>query len=268
MNGYQRGMVQTSVPAAQSWTGVGVALVTLFDASGAVDAPQTAAHAARLVSLGVRAILVNGTTGEAAALSDEERAALVEAVKHACPDVPVLAGASGDWWRPAVQRVSAAVAAGADAVLVAPPRFGGPIDDYFTRAAQAAGEVPVLAYHYPGVAGGDVPVESLSGLPVTGIKDSSGSPARLAHELSLGWPGAVYTGAPALLGYARWLGAAGAIVAAANVQPEECVAAWDGQAAAQLTVMDTERASGDRFPGGLKQAMARRFGTATGCRLG
>ncbi len=262
-------MMQTKERSDQpAWTGVGVALVTLFDASGAVDAEQTAAHAARLVSLGVRAVLVNGTTGEAAALSDEERAGLVAAVARACPQVPVLAGASGDWWRPAVERVSAAVAAGADAVLVAPPRFGGPIDDYFTRAAQAAGTVPVLAYHYPGVAGGDVPVQALAGLPITGVKDSSGDPQRLAHELSLGWPGAVYTGSAALLGYARWLGAAGAIVAAANLLPEECVAAWDGRAQAQRAVLDAERAAGERFPGSLKEAMARRFGTATGCRLG
>jgi dihydrodipicolinate synthase/N-acetylneuraminate lyase len=260
-------MVETS-PTGQAWTGVGVALVTLFDSSGALDAAQTAAHAARLVSLGVRAVLVNGTTGEAAALSDEERATLVAAVKQACPTVPVLAGASGDWWRPAAVRVSAAVAAGADAVLVAPPRFGGPIDDYFARAAHAAGGTPVLAYHYPGVAGGDVPVDALAGLPVTGIKDSSGSPERLAHELSLGWTGAVYTGSPALLGYARWLGAAGALVAAANVLPEKCVAAWDGQAAAQHDVLLGERGAGGRFPGSLKEAMARRFGTATGCRLG
>jgi 4-hydroxy-tetrahydrodipicolinate synthase len=213
-------------------------------------------------------VLVNGTTGEAAALSDEERAGLIAAVAQACPQVPVLAGASGDWWRPAVTRVSAAVAAGADAVLVAPPRFGGPIDDYFARAAQAAGEVPVLAYHYPGVAGGDVAVDALAGLPVAGIKDSSGNPQRLAHELSLEWAGAVYTGSPALLGYARWLGATGAIVAAANLMPEECVAAWDGQAAAQRAVLDTERAAGDRFPASLKEKMARRFGTTTGCRLG
>jgi dihydrodipicolinate synthase/N-acetylneuraminate lyase len=250
------------------WTGTAVALVTLFDDDGGLQAGPTAEHAARLVSLGVRAVLVNGTTGEAAALSDTERTAVVAAVKQSCPDVPVLAGASGEWWRPAAERVAAAVAAGADAVLVAPPRSGAPIEGYYARVAKAAAGVPVLAYHYPGAAGGEVPVDALPTLPVTGVKDSTGSPERLAAQLDLGWSGAVYTGSAALLGYAGWLGAAGAIVAAANLVPEQCVAAWDGDADAQREVLRAERAAGQRFPGSLKEAMAKRFGTSTGSRVG
>ncbi len=255
-------------PVTPLWTGTAVALVTLFDDDGAVAPEQTAAHAARLVSLGIRAVLVNGSTGEAAALSDEERVALVTAVKKACPTVPVLAGASGEWWRPATARVAAAVAAGADAVLVAPPRFGAPVGDYFARVVDAAGDVPVLAYHYPGVAGGEVPLDDLPKLPVTGIKDSTGDADRLARELALDWPGAVYTGSAALIGYAGWLGAAGAIVAAANHSPEECVAAWDGDAAAQRGLLRTVAGLGGAFPRGLKEATARRFGTPVTCRLG
>lgn len=250
------------------WTGPGVALVTLFDPAGAVAPEETAAHAARVVSFGVRAIIVNGTTGEAAALSDEERVALVAAVKQACPTVPVVAGASGEWWRPAADRVAAAVAAGADAVLVAPPRFGGSLADYFGRVADAAAGVPVLAYHWPGVAGGEVAVDDLPTLPVTGVKDSSGSPDRLAQEVDLGWSGAVYTGSAALIGYARWLGAAGAIVGAANFIPEECVAAWDGDAAAARRVLSADRQARGAFPRGVKEATARRFGTSGAGRLG
>jgi 4-hydroxy-tetrahydrodipicolinate synthase len=250
------------------WTGVSVALVTLFDEAGEVAADETAAHAARLVEAGVRAVLVTGSTGEAAALSDAERVRIVAAVRQACPDVPVLAGASGEWWRPAAERVAAAVAAGADAVLVAPPRLGGDLAGYYARVAEAAGGVPVLAYHYPGAAGGEVPVEDLAALPVAGVKDSSGDPARLAHELDLDWRGVVHTGSPALLGYAGWLGAAGAIVAAANLDPEDCVAAFAGDAAAQRRVLRAERGSRDRFPRGLKEAMHARFGTSPTGRLG
>jgi 4-hydroxy-tetrahydrodipicolinate synthase len=42
---------------------VGVALVTLFDVKGRPDAAATAAHAARVVARGVRAVLLAGTTG-------------------------------------------------------------------------------------------------------------------------------------------------------------------------------------------------------------
>jgi dihydrodipicolinate synthase/N-acetylneuraminate lyase len=248
------------------WTGPAVALVTLFDDAGRVAEKETAVHAARLVEAGLRAVLVAGSTGEATTLSDAERVALVAAVRQACPDVPVLVGSSGDWWGQAAARTTAVIEAGADAVLVAPPRAGA-LDAYFARVAEAAGDVPVLAYHYPGVAGGEVPVEALAGLPLAGLKDSSGDARRLAHEIELDWPGAVYTGSAALLGYASWLGATGAIVAAANLVPEQCLAAWAGDAAAQHEVIRAEHRYRGR-PGGLKQAMAERLGTPPGRRLG
>jgi len=248
------------------WTGPAVALVNLFDAGAAIDAKATAGHAARLVDAGMRAVLVNGSTGEAATLSDAERVELVAAVRQACPGVPVIAGASGDWWQQAVTRVAGAVDAGADAVLVAPPRLGGALTGYYERVTAAAG-VPVLAYHYPGVAGGPVPVEALGQLGLAGVKDSSGDPVRLGHELGLAGDLAVYSGASALLGYASWLGAAGAIVAAANLVPEQCLAAWARDAAAQHVVLRTERAF-KALPGGLKEAMARQYGTSPVRRLG
>jgi 4-hydroxy-tetrahydrodipicolinate synthase len=249
------------------WTGPAVALVNLFDADAAVAAKATAEHAARLVEAGIRGVLVNGSTGEAATLSDAERVELVAAVRAACPGVPVIAGASGDWWQQATARVAGAIDAGADAVLVAPPRLGGALGSYYERVVGVAGRVPVLAYHYPGVAGGPVPVDALGDLGLAGIKDSSGDPARLGHELQLGGDLAVFTGASALIGYASWLGAAGAIVAAANLVPEECLAAWERDAAAQHLVLRAERES-KALPGGLKEAMARRHGTSPVRRLG
>jgi 4-hydroxy-tetrahydrodipicolinate synthase len=250
------------------WTGPAVALVTLFDDEGLVAVDETGAHAARLVAAGLRAVLVAGSTGEAGTLTDAERTALVTAVRAACPGVPVIAGASGEWRGQAAARTAAVLAAGADAVLVAPPLRGGSIEDYFAQVADAAAGKPVFAYHYPGVAGGDVPVDMLAKLPVAGIKDSTGLAGRLAEEIDLDWPGAVYTGSAALLGYARWAGAAGAIVAAGNVVPKECLAAWEGDATAQREVLRVERSYRATFPAGIKAAVAERFDTPVGCRLG
>lgn len=61
------------------FAGVGVALVTLFDEDGEVDAKATGKHAARLVDAGVQAIATAGSTGEAGALSADERVAVLEA---------------------------------------------------------------------------------------------------------------------------------------------------------------------------------------------
>jgi dihydrodipicolinate synthase/N-acetylneuraminate lyase len=251
------------------WSGCAVALVTFFDDDGAVAAEATAAHAARLVSAGVRGVLVCGSTGEAAALTDEERVALVAAVRASCPDVPVLAGTSGEWWRPAAQRAAAAAKAGADAVLVAPPRGGADLATFYGRVADAVGATPILAYHFPPTAGGPVPVPHLSALPVHGIKDSSGDPERLLETLGLdGWAGCTYVGAVTITAYAAALGASGAILAAANLEPAECAAAWSGDAAAQQRLLATHQICRDRFPRGLKTALTERFGTPVGARIG
>ena len=247
------------------WTGPAVALVTFFDDNGAVLPEETAAHAARLVAAGLPAVLVAGSTGEAAALTDDERVALVAAVRQACPGVPVIAGATGEWAGPAAERTAQVIKAGADAVLVAPPRLGGSVSDYYARVAEAAAGTPLYAYHFPGVAGGPVPLDDLATLPLAGIKDSSGDPARLAIEFD--WPGAaVYTGAAALVGFASWLGGAGAILAVANLVPETALAAWQRDAPAQRELIRAEQAF-RRRPGGLKQALTERFGTPAGRRL-
>jgi 4-hydroxy-tetrahydrodipicolinate synthase len=251
------------------WSGTAVALATLFNNDGSVAAEATARHAARLVDAGVRAVLVSGSTGEAGALTDDERVELVAAVRRACPDVPVLAGASGDWWSPAARRAEAVVKAGADGVLVAPPRGDTDLHEYFGRVAQVVGDVPVLAYHFPPTAGGPVPVDVLARLPIDGIKDSSGDPERLLRELTLsGWDASIYIGAAVMTAYAAALGATGTILAAANIAPEDCVAAWDGDMAAQRRLLTAHLTCRDRFPHGMKAAMATRYGTPTTARLG
>jgi 4-hydroxy-tetrahydrodipicolinate synthase len=258
---------QDGFMAQPIWTGPAVAVVTLFDGEGRLLAAETGAHAARLVAAGMKAVVVAGSTGEAAALSDAERVNLVTAIKEACPGVPVVCGSTGEWYGQAVTRTQAVIKAGADAVLVAPPRLGGDIAEYYRRVADAAAGVPVLAYHYPGVAGGPVPLDLLAGLPVQGTKDSSGEARRLAAELDLEWDGAVYTGAAALAGYASWLGATGAILAVANLVPEKCQAAWEGDATAQREVIRTEAAY-KAAAGGLKAALAKAAGTSPFRRFG
>jgi len=256
----------TPTVAEALWRGVGVALLTLFEDGGddppRVDVAATAEHAARLVSFGVRGVLVAGTTGEAEALDDDERVELIAAVRQACPGVPVMAGASGAWIGEAVARSAGAVKAGADAVLVAPPRRCLDPVGWYDGVARASGGVPVVAYHFPGVAGGEVAVDDLARLPVAGLKDSSGDPERLLAALE-NWAGSIYVGSTVLVGYAGALGAAGAILAVANAAPEECVAAWEGDWSAQRRLLAAHQAARARFPLGLKQLVADRFGTAT-----
>jgi 4-hydroxy-tetrahydrodipicolinate synthase len=249
------------------FTGVGVALVTLFRADGALDAPATGDLAAQLAGLGMRCILVAGTTGEAATLSPAERDELVAAVRAAVPaDVPVLAGAGAPTGRQAAELTGRAFASGADAVLaLSPPGVADP-RPYFDRVAKAA-TGPLVAYHFPGASLPGIPVDLLPELPVSGLKDSSGDAGRLLHELEV-FGGDLYTGAATLLTTCGALGVTGALVALANVEPELCAAAFAGDGAAQVRLAGVERALAVDFPAAFKRATAERFGTSPAMRVG
>jgi len=107
----------------------------------------------------------------------------------------------------------------------------------------------------------------LPDLPVTGLKDSSGDPGRLLHELEV-FDGDLYTGSAMLLAMAGAVGATGALVALANARPEECVAAFAGDGAAQRRLAAAERAAMQHFPAGIKRLTAERFGVSAAARVG
>src|SRR3954454_2358296 len=194
------------------FTGVGVALVTLFSDDGALAAKATGEFAARLVDLGLTAVLVAGTTGEAATLTPEERDELVAAPRAPVPAaVPVIAGTGAPTGRQAAALTRRAFDSGADAVLaLSPPGVADPRRYYDRIAGDAAG--PLLAYHFPGASAPGIPVDVLPELPVSGLKDSSGDAARLLHERDV-FAGDLWTGATSLTAVCGTVGAAGALLA-------------------------------------------------------
>jgi 4-hydroxy-tetrahydrodipicolinate synthase len=251
--------------------GVAVALVTLFDADLAVDVRATAEHAARLVALGITGVLVAGTTGEAAALDDDERDQLVRAIRQAIPEgVPVIAGTGNAGWSgQAAARARAAADAGADAVLVlSPPMADDPRPFYDEVAKATTGRIPLLAYHYPAASGPGIKVEYLDDLPIAAVKDSSGDAERLLVEVAT-TKTAVYPGSSALVALAGVLGCPGAILALANAEPEGCVAAFtDGAAQTRIAAAHLAQRTHGGFPHGIKALTAARFGTPTHARMG
>jgi 4-hydroxy-tetrahydrodipicolinate synthase len=249
------------------FTGVGVALVTLFSDDGALDTWATADHAARLVELGVRSVLVAGTTGEASTLTVEERSELISAVRTAVPaGVPVLAGTGAATGHQAAGLTERAFDAGADAVLaLSPPRVADP-RAYYDRVAKAS-TGPLLAYHFPAASAPGIPVHRLPDLPVSGLKDSSGDAGRLLDQVEV-FSGDLYTGSAPLLALGAAVGIAGAILALANVAPESCAAAFAGDGAAQAGLAAAHRAASADFPAGIKGLVAQRFGVSTVARLG
>jgi 4-hydroxy-tetrahydrodipicolinate synthase len=246
--------------------GVGAALITLFHDDGKVDFDGTAAHAATLVDRGVRAIVVAGTTGEADALEDFERIQLFAAVRAALPGVPLVAGTGAATTDRAQALTRAAADNGADAVLARSPHGVDDPADFYQAVADAAGDLAVLAYHYPKVSPPGISLDVLERLPVAGCKDSSGDMTRLLATLDR-WDGWLYTGSAALVMSAGLLGCTGAILALANAEPELCVAAFGGSAQAQRDLTRGHLAASRSFPDGLKHLVAGRFGTSERARM-
>lgn len=253
---------------APVFTGVGVALVTLFDDDRRVDVAATVAHAERLVADGIRAVVIAGSTGEAPALTGQERADLVAATRdRLAADIPVIAGTGAVTADQAVEMSRLAVDAGADALLVLSPMRSHDPRPYYDAVAGAIGDVPMLAYHFPGMSAPGIPVAMLSELPVVGVKDSSADATRLLEEVA-GFDGDIYTGSSALLVQAAAIGCAGAILALANLEPAGCVAAFDGDGDAQRELTAAHLAVSADFPFGVKRAVAAKYATSAVTRMG
>jgi 4-hydroxy-tetrahydrodipicolinate synthase len=130
------------------------ATVAPFDSNGAVDYDRYGELCAFLVENGSDGVVVNGTTGEAPTLSEEERVGLVEAALEAVGDrATVVAGTGTNSTAQSIRLTEQAHEAGAHAVLVVAPYYNKPpprgVVEHF-KAVAAATDRPVLAYNIPG----------------------------------------------------------------------------------------------------------------------
>ncbi len=167
------------------------AMVTPFDDSGELDRAGVAELARHLVSQGNDALVLTGTTGEAACLTDPEQTDVWRIVREAV-DVPLIAGSGTNDTRHTAELTGQAAAAGMDAVLVVTPYYNRPsqagIENHF-RTAAAATELPVLIYDIPIRSGRKVSTELLLRLArevpnVVGLKDAAGAPAETARLIA------------------------------------------------------------------------------------
>lgn len=158
------------------------AMVTPFDANGEVDLKQTKMLAKALVASGTEGIVSTGSTGEAAALDDEETIAVWRATKEAVgPDVAVIAGATNNDHRRSMRLTEAAEREGLDGVLFTVPAYVKPTQNgmvaHFTAIARSTG-LPCLLYNVPGRTGVNMDVSTtlrLAEVPnIVGIKEASG----------------------------------------------------------------------------------------------
>lgn len=248
------------------FSGVAVALVTFFDEHGHVDNEATARHAAHLAGRGVRALVVAGVTGEASHLSMKERLQLFDAVRAAVPDdLPVILGTGNLSAGVSVPRMTSMAAEHkASAALVMSPTRGD-VREFYGEVVHAAGHMPVLAYHNPAVSEPGLAMDELKALKVGGVKDSTGDGERMLDMISW-YKGWIYTGVATMVYFSGQIGCTGAILAAANLEPELCADAWAGSVQAQKDLIHVHKIVAHEGVKGIKQELARKFHTSTACR--
>jgi 4-hydroxy-2-oxoglutarate aldolase len=219
-----------------SFSGIFAPVTTPFDAvTGDLDLIGLRRNARHLVSTELAGLVLFGSTGEGVSLDEDERVAGLEAVREIAGEKLLLAGAGAESTRATMRLVEMAAGAGADAVLVPPPSFYRPqltpeaLRLHYQRVADVA-SIPVLLYQVPPAYSG---IELQSGLVaelskhpnIYGIKDSTGDLQGMGSIVeACGRDFQVLVGSGAVLYGALEVGACGAILAIANLAPDECVA--------------------------------------------
>jgi 4-hydroxy-tetrahydrodipicolinate synthase len=225
-------------PNLAGLTGSVVALATPFR-DGRIEAVALVRLAERQVTHGSAAIVVCGSTGEAATLTAEEVAIAVRLVVHAVDGrVPVIAGCTASGTEQAVGLAIAAARAGTDALLCAAPPYVKPMQDGIVahiRAVSHAVSLPVMLYDVPtraGVAIADATVAALFGRDlIFALKDATADLSRPPRLRAICGPRLLqFSGDDATAGAHRAMGGAGCVSVTANAVPALCAAlhrAWD-----------------------------------------
>jgi 4-hydroxy-tetrahydrodipicolinate synthase len=205
-----------------------VAIVTPMHADGGLDFQAWSRLVDFHLENGTSGIVVGGTTGESATLSDAE---LKELTQRACVQVrgriQVIAGAGTSSTATTVERVRWLSQLPVDAVLIVTPAYNRPTQEGLFRhyeAAAAASAVPVIAYNVPSRTAVDLlpaTVARIAQLPrVSAVKEAVPAAARVREILSL-VPAAfvVLSGDDASAREVIQAGARGVISVTANVAP-------------------------------------------------
>jgi 4-hydroxy-tetrahydrodipicolinate synthase len=158
------------------------AMVTPFDAEGALDPAAAQALAGHLVDAGNDGLVVSGTTGESPTTTDAEKDTLLRAVLEAVGDrATVVAGVGTNDTRHTVELAEQAAKAGAHGLLVVTPYYNKPPAEsllaHFTVVADAT-ELPVMLYDIPGRTGVRIGTSTLLRLAehprIVAVKDATG----------------------------------------------------------------------------------------------
>lgn len=179
--------MQTALNANQAiydFSGLWIPLVTPFD-QDKVDYPALKRLVAHYRASGIAGLVVCGSTGEAAALSDEEQLEVLQTVLAEASGLPAIMGLSGYHLGKTVARVRALSQLNIAGILLPAPSYIRPsqagLIEWFTALADASA-VPVVLYDIPYRTGSKMELETIRGLAahprIQALKDCGGDPAK------------------------------------------------------------------------------------------
>ena len=162
--------------------GCGTAIVTPFTDDGRLDEPALSAFVTWQVEDGIDFLVPCGSTGEAQTLDDAERIRVVQlTVQAARGRVPVVAGATHNDTRRAVEDTRRMCDTGADYILSACPYYNKPTQGGLLRHFEAvadASDRPVVLYNVPGRSGVNMLPATVATLArherIVALKEASG----------------------------------------------------------------------------------------------
>lgn len=173
--------------------GTGVALVTPFDNQKNVDFKAYQKLVEFVLHGGVEYLVVLGSTGEAATISEEEKTELINFTFSIVPaSVPVVVGIASNNTKEVIRDVQKYAIEKATAVLCTSPWYNRPtqqgIYEHYKLVAKASPK-PVILYNVPGRTGSNISAETTIRLAkevdnIAGIKEASGNMVQCLHILS------------------------------------------------------------------------------------
>jgi 4-hydroxy-tetrahydrodipicolinate synthase len=224
-------------------SGIWVALVTPFhnQAQGhRVDHAALRRLVTHLKQAQVSGLVALGSTGEAAALDDDEQDAVLDSVLNAADGLPVIAGLAGNHVGHLHARLAYLNTLPIKAVLSPAPYYVRPsqagLIAHFTALANAS-RAPIVLYDIPYRTGVEMTLDTILTLAghdnIAGIKDCGGSLDKTQTLIADGRL-QVLAGEDSQLFHNLCLGGAGAITAAAQVTPDAFMAMFHALRAGQL----------------------------------
>ncbi|MCX6653754.1 MAG: 4-hydroxy-tetrahydrodipicolinate synthase [Candidatus Bathyarchaeota archaeon] len=214
----------------KKFEGTYVVAVTPFNNKGELDVEALKDNIDFYIENGVHGLVVTGSTGEFAALSDEETKKIHEtSVERVNGRVPLIAGTAACSTKKVIETTRYAQDVGVDGALVVPPFYSKIDDEEIFNHYESIGtsvDLPIMLYNNPFTSKIDIKPELISKISevdnIKYVKESSGDITRIWKILDLTkGKMTVFCGADNLALESFFVGAKGWICVAANIFPRE-----------------------------------------------